>query len=102
MILKKLRIQCLKDEMPWPPQPSDLEPEKFNRHSVAQDIVYIATNGRVKTPKSLLLPGVIKMLTNNTEVINILNSLVHGVSYSILSEMLTSFKSNCQMKLHCQ
>ena len=102
MILKKLRIKCLKDEMPWPTQPSDLEPEKFNRHSVAQDIVYIATNGRVKTPKSLLLPGVIKMLTNNTEVINILNSLVHGVSYSILSEMLTSFKSNCQMKLHCQ
>ena len=102
MILKKLRIKCLKDEMHWPPQPSDLEPEKFNRHSVAQDIVYIATNGRVKTPKSLLLPGVIKMLTNNTEVINILNSLVHGVSHSILSEMLTSFKSNCQMKLHCQ
>ena len=62
---------------------------KIKRHSVAQDIVYIATNGRVKTPKSLLLPSVTKTLTNNTEVINILNSLVHGVSYSILSEMHT-------------
>ena len=51
MILKKLRIRCLKDEMHWPPQPSDLEPEKFNRHSVAQDIVYIATNGRVSSKR---------------------------------------------------
>ena len=37
--------------MHWPPQPSDLEPEKFNRHSVAQDIVYIATNGRVSSKR---------------------------------------------------
>ena len=22
-------VKCLKHEMPWPPQPSDLEPEKF-------------------------------------------------------------------------
>ena len=43
----------------------------------------------MKTPKSLLLPSVIKTLTNNTEVKNILSSLTYGVSYSILSEMYT-------------
>ena len=42
-----------------------------------------------KTPKSMLLPSVIKTLTNNTEIINIINRLGHGVSYSILSEMHT-------------
>ena len=42
-----------------------------------------------KTPKSMLLPSVIKTLTNNTEIINIINRLGHGVSYSILSKMHT-------------
>ena len=32
------------------------------------DLVYIVTSGWVKTPKSLLLPSVIKTLTNNTEL----------------------------------
>ena len=44
---------------------------------------------RAKTPKSMLLPSVIKTLTNNTEIINIINRLGHGVSYSILSKMHT-------------
>ena len=80
----------------WPPQPSDLQSEKFKisskvnefltcllivkgenetssrsarlRHSLAQDIVYIVTSGRVKTPKLLLLPSAIKILTNSTEL----------------------------------
>ena len=43
----------------------------------------------MKNPKRLLLPSVIKTLTNNTEVINILSRLGHGVSYAILSEMHT-------------
>ena len=118
-------IKEMKDEMPWPPQPSDLEPEKFQmpkilgqfltslitgqengehmssrsarlRLSLAQDIVYIITEGRVKTPKSVLLPSVIKQLTNNTEIINTINRLGHGVSYSILSEMHTENAYNIQ------
>ena len=87
-------VQCLKDA--WPPQPSGLESEKFKipskadkfltcllivkgenetssrsarlRHSLAQDIVYIVTSGRVKRPKRLLLPSFIKIVTNSTEL----------------------------------
>ena len=59
------------------------------RLSLAQDIVYSVTEGKVKTPKSVLLPTVVKQLTNNTEIINTLNKLGHEVSYSILSEMHT-------------
>ena len=114
-IIRK-ELKDLKDELPWPPKPADLEPDKFKippnlneflthllgvkdeilsstkarlRHSLAQDIVYIVNGGRIKTPKSVLLPSVIKTLTNNTEIINIINRLGHGVSYSILSEMHT-------------
>ena len=47
------------------------------------------TPERVKTPKILLLPSVIKILTNHTQIINILNRLGNGVLYSILSEMHT-------------
>ena len=88
-VLIHKEIKEMKDEMPWPPQPSDLEPEKFGipeklrqlltilitgqdnegqmtsrsarlRHSLAQDIVYSVTKGRSKPPKSLLLPSIIK------------------------------------------
>ena len=87
-------VQRLKDA--WPPQPSGLESKKFKipskankfltcllivkgenetssrsarlRHSLAQDIVYIVTSGRVKRPKRLLLPSVIKIVTNSTEL----------------------------------
>ena len=87
-------VQCLKDA--WPPQPTGLESEKFKipskankfltcllivkgenetssrsarlRHSLAQDIVYIVTSGRVKRPKPLLLPSFIKIVTNSTEL----------------------------------
>ena len=92
-------IKAMKDEMPWPSQLNDLNPDNFKmpkklgeflttliaskddkdgissrharlRHSLAQDIVYIVTKGRIKTPKSVLLPSIIKQLTNNTELIN--------------------------------
>ena len=43
----------------------------------------------MKTPKILLLSSVIKILTNHTQIINILNRLGNGVLYSILSEMHT-------------
>ena len=45
------------------------------RQSLAQEIVYIITKGRIKTPKSVLLPYIIKQLTNNTELINTLHRL---------------------------
>ena len=111
----------MKDEMPRPPQPNDLNPDNFKmlkklgeflttlitgkdnqdgissrharlRHSLAQDIVYIV----IKTPKSILLPSIIKQLTNNTELINTIHWLGHGVSYSILTEMHTENAYNIQ------
>ena len=45
------------------------------KHSIAQDTVYIVSNGKVKTPKSLLLPSNIKLLTNSTKIINIVHRL---------------------------
>ena len=113
----------MKDEMPWPPQPNDLNPDNFNmpkklgeflttlitgkddgissrrarlRHSLAQGIVYIVTEGRIKTPKSVLLPSIIKQLMNNTELINTIHRLGHGVSHSILTEMHTQNAYNIQ------
>ena len=82
-------IKEMKDQMPWPPQWSDFEPKKFEmppklgqfltclmtsqeneeqmnnrsarkRLSLAHDIVCNATEGRVNTPKSVLLPTVVK------------------------------------------
>ena len=115
-IIRK-EVKDLKDELPWPIQTPDLEPERFNiprylnefltsllggkdnvalssrnatiKYSIAQDTVYNLNGGRVKTPKSVSLPSVIKTLTNNIEMINIINRLGHGVSHSILSEMHT-------------
>ena len=115
-IIRK-EITDMKDEIPWAPEPEDLEPDAFQfpdqlerfllhlfgnkspedarsqnsryQHSIAQDLIYTVTAGRVRTPKSLLLQCVVKSLTNNTEIITILNRLGHGVSYSTLSEMLT-------------
>ena len=57
--------------------------------SFAQVTVYAVTNGRIKTPKSILLPTLIKSLTNNTEIINVINKLSHGVSFTVLMETHT-------------
>ena len=35
--------------------------------SLSQDIVYSVSNGKIKTPKSVLFPSVVKSLCNNTE-----------------------------------
>ena len=127
-------IKEMKDQMPQPPQSRDFEPEKFEmppklgqfltcrmtsqeneeqmnnrsarkRLSLAQDIVCNVTEGRVNTPKSVLLPTVVKQLTNNAEIIITLNKLGHGVSYSILSEctpkMLKSFKISNKQTSSC-
>ena len=109
-------IRNMSDTMPWPPNVSDLSVSKVNignyletfmnivltgssnveissranrlKLSIGQDIVYAVTNGKIKTPKSILYPSVIKSLTNFTELIT-LNKLGHGVSDSILEELFT-------------
>ena len=54
---------------------------------ILQDLVYNVTRRCVKTPKSVLLPRIVKNLTNNTELINILNKLGHGICYTLLMEI---------------
>ena len=107
----KKEINQLEDNLHWPPEPQDLVPDKFLipslldlmfqsllqndqvvmqpkgeslKLSFAQDNVYAVTNGRNKTPKSILLPTLIKSLTNNTEIINVINKPGHGVSFTVL------------------
>ena len=101
---------------PWPFHPSDTnnsantavpsQLERFlvgqktgdpdsNRHtsrtttlvqSFSQDIIYAVTNGQHMPPKHVLLPNAVKTLTWNVELIQTLNKLGHGVSYSQLEE----------------
>ena len=121
----------MEDSLPWPPQPQDLKPGLFQipqclkefmdnifenrperlKYSIAQDIVYGVSNGRIKTPKSILLPTMVKSLTNNTEVIKTLNRLGHGLSYTMLMETQTEnayqiveeqFKNGCIIPRECQ
>ena len=56
---------------------------------MAQDIVYNIT------PKCILLPSMIKTLTNSTELINTVNRLGHGIGYSTLMEAQT--ENACQV-----
>lgn len=112
------QIKAMQDEIPWPPEPQNLSPDQFKipegletflsvlyfgdnrekelnprkarfKFSIGQDLVYTVTDGRVKTPKSILFPCAVKTLTNNTELVNIVNRLGHGVSYTLLMELFT-------------
>ena len=56
--------------------------------SIGQDLVYAISNGRIKTPKSILHPYAIKSLTNSTKLITN-DQLEYGVSASIVEELAT-------------
>ena len=47
--------------------------------SIEQDLIYAISNGRIKTPKSILYLYAIKSLTNSTKLVIINNQLRHGV-----------------------
>ena len=99
--------------MPWPIHPSDIDiqsftvPDCLNRFvlgvlttdvtnpskriknlsaSFSQEIVYAVTCGETKPPKQVLLSYGVKTLTGNVELMQILNSFGHGISYSQLEE----------------
>ena len=57
--------------------------------SLSQDLFYALHQGKKLTPKSILLPLLIKSLTNNTELITKISRLGHGVSYTKLGEVIT-------------
>ena len=52
-------------------------------------MIYSVSNGKIKTPKSILFLQAIKYPTSNTELMSITNKLGHGVCYSILRELAT-------------
>jgi hypothetical protein len=112
---------------PWPCHPSDVDPQSFqvpdylqrlfiglltgdatkenhcqrvNRltQSFSQDLIYAVTCGHQKPPKHVLLTYAVKTLTGNIEIIQALNRLGHGISYSQLEENDTAL---CLEKLSC-
>ncbi len=54
------------------------------------------THGRYKTPKQILFSYAIKTLTQNVEILNAMNRLGHGVSYTYLEKNDTAL---CLQKL---
>ena len=112
-----LALSEMKYYMPWPPSEIDLTPDKIKvgenlasflntlvigklfesnsprdnrlKRSYAQDIIYGVSNGKIKTPKGILLPSCIKSLTNCTELFNIVHRYAHGISFTILEELET-------------
>ena len=47
--------------------------------SIAQDLLYCVSNGRVATPKHFALPLDVKSLTGSSQVVAMLNKLGHGI-----------------------
>ena len=59
-------------------------------NSFGQDKVFEVTGGRKKPPKHILLPYAVNTLTNNVELIQILNRCGHGLAYSQIEEFNTA------------
>ena len=62
--------------------------------SYGQDLIHGVSNGQIKTPKHILLPMAAKTLTGNAQLIQILNRLGHGLSYSQCEEIDTTLCLN--------
>ena len=53
---------------------------------IAQDMLFVASNGGKRTSKHALLPMTIESLTGSAKLITILNRLGHGMSYAKVEE----------------
>ena len=58
--------------------------------SFAQDLIFGESRGKIKSPKQILLPYAVKTVTNNVELIQMLNRCGHGIAYSQLKEINTA------------
>ena len=58
--------------------------------SIAQNIIYTAHNGHVKTPKHVLLPSAVHHMTRSAQIVTLLNRFGHGMSMSLVQEMDTA------------
>ena len=58
--------------------------------SFSQDLIFGVTKGRIRQPKHILLPYAVKTLTNNVELVSVLDRYGHSISYSHLDEINTA------------
>ena len=67
-------------------------PTKLDRHirSIASDMLYVASAGRVKSTKHVVLPVAIHHLTGSTQVVRLLNRFGHSISVPQLQEVETA------------
>ena len=63
-------------------------------NSVGQNILHTVSNGCFLTTKRVLLPFTVKSVTENAELVKIMNSLGHGVSYSKVLEIETTISNS--------
>ena len=73
--------------------------------SFAQDLMFGVSRGKIKPPKQILLPYAVKTLTNNVELIQMLNrcgheSPIHSLEKSTLPCVFRKWHQ--QVKSHCQ
>ena len=110
-------ITNLDNKISWPPKPYELSIDNFIlphhtdffldnllrgmktrndsprvsrlKMSFRQDLMNAVSQGTFKIPKSILFPYTMKLLTNNTEIINLTNKFGHGILYTLLEEIET-------------
>ena len=115
-LMMKEKIKTLRVTFPWSPNVHDLDTSKINitdyldlflntllprcsmessnskvnqlKLCIWQDLAYVITTGRIKSPKSIFHLYTIKSLTNRTKLITINNELGYAVSDSILEELV--------------
>ena len=61
------------------------------KESLGRETVFSATNGAVKTSKSVLFPSVVKALCNTIEVVKLINRYGHGASFDLVEEIETEY-----------
>ena len=59
-------------------------------------MIFTVSGGQQKPPKHILLPYAVKSLTNNVELIQMINRCGHGIAYSQIEELNTAL---CLQKL---
>ena len=58
--------------------------------SIANDVIYRTTFGRIKSEKHISLPMAVRHLTGSKQVIQLLNRFGHGIAITQLQELETS------------
>ena len=66
--------------------------DKNNRHvmSIAQDMLHVVSNGRMKTPKHVVLLLTVRHLMRSSQLVEILNHVSHSLSNSVVQEVETA------------